>query len=151
MRKELELKLAYLGKLVANSSDNVNHNEDLINPILLSFASIGYKLDEDSIAYLKTIDNLSEFYHRAFKLLQKTKGADVTHPIFYKNFPNLEEMTELDYNIRAILHYLTATKDDEGYMANEINEVQREKLNEYQTLDEIKIVSLAEAIDRSGQ
>ena len=104
MRKELELKLAYLGKLVANSSDNVNHNEDLINPILLSFASIGYKLDEDSIAYLKTIDNLSEFYHRAFKLLQKTKGADVTHPIFYKNFPNLEERCRcLIHNILVLV------------------------------------------------
>ena len=143
---ELELKLAYLGYLVLDS-DLCNNSDDLLAPLLLSYKSLGYKLDQNSYEVLKKVseEELKDFYFNSIKLLKKTKGNDVNHIVFYKNFPNLEKMTEFDYTIRAILHYMTADMIDMGYMANEIKDFNRE-IEEYSNLTEVKIISKMEAI-----
>ena len=49
---ELELKLAYLGYLVLDS-DLCNNSDDLLAPLLLSYKSLGYKLDQNSYEVVK--------------------------------------------------------------------------------------------------
>ena len=144
---ELELKLAYLGYLVLDTKLCNNNSDDLLAPLLLSYKSLGYKLDQNSYEVLRKVneETLKDFYFKSFKLLKKTKGNDVNRLVFYKNFPDLENMTEFDYTIRAILHYLTADTIDMGYMANEIKDFNRE-IEEYSNLTEVKIISKMEAI-----
>ena len=49
---ELELKLAYLGYLVLDTKLCNNNSDDLLAPLLLSYKSLGYKLDQNSYEVL---------------------------------------------------------------------------------------------------
>ena len=66
---ELELKLAYLGYLVLDSDLCNNNSDDLLAPLLLSYKSLGYKLDQNSYEVLRKVseETLKDFYFKSFK------------------------------------------------------------------------------------
>ena len=114
--RNILLKLNYLVLDESKKSSTINNNALLI---LNSFRSLGYSLSKDAIDILSNQDDLSltNFYHTNFKLL-KNSVCDISHNIFYKNFPYLAKMSDADYIIRAYLHYMSATESDFGFIDN---------------------------------
>ena len=153
------MKTAYLEYLLSNrfvvytkkNSDALATNEQ-IAAILHSFHSLGFSLDEESISLLKNIglDELESFYHKTYEVMSKAKGANVKHTIFYKNFPDMEGFNDKEYAVRAILHYLTADIDNQGFMnqdledKREVLEIHNDKYDIVHLLDE------EEAIKKMG-
>lgn len=153
------MKTEYLEYLLFNkfvvyqkkNSNFVATNEQ-IAAILHSFHSLGFSLDDDSITLLKTIglDEINIFYHQTYEVMSKAKGANVKHTIFYKNFPNMEGFSEEEYAIRAILHYLTASKDNQGFMNQDItDESIREEIHN-DCYDMVHLLDEEEAIKKMG-
>lgn len=153
------MKAKYLGYLLSNgyvvytrkNSETFATNEQ-IAAILHSFHSLGFSLDDESISLLKNIglDELKLFYQQTYEVMSKAKGADAKHIIFYKNFPDVEGISNEEYVIRAILHYLTASKDNQGFMnqdldaEREVEEIHNDKYDILHLLDE------EEAIKKMG-
>ena len=148
MMTEFRYKLACKGYLVLeDETKGQEENSDYsLLQIFLSFASLGFKINKESLLKLKYLSTeaLTAFYQNSFKVLQNVKGDDVKHIVFYKNFPNLENMTELDYYINAFLHYLTASSESYGYMPQE--ESKEKSIESFCRLDEISVVTKDEGI-----
>ncbi len=145
------MKTEYLEYLLSNgyvvytkkNSEGLATNEQ-IAAILYSMHSLGFSLDEQSLSILKNmgLNELELFYQQNYKVMSKVKGADVKHTIFYPNFPNIEDLSIEEYAIRAILHYLTAGKDNLGFMnqdfrtEREVEEIHNDKYDILHLLDE---------------
>ena len=101
---------------VKDKIDNTN-NSNLVLAIVNSFLSLGYKLDDSSIELLSKCDSeeLTRFYFANVAIMKQIKGC-YPHIIFYKNFPNLENVSKFEYIARANLHYFTASTSDYGFM-----------------------------------
>lgn len=155
MHKKLEKHLANKGFLVIRpkkdlESENISseYQEDLINHILVSFLSLGFKLETSSIELLKKLDlkNLKKFYLNSFDLLKNVKGANVKHKIFYSDFPNMKSYKDYDYFINALLHYSTATTNDYGYMPSEKLNATKYYFDQNKKFTEVKILLYEEAV-----
>lgn len=131
MEKTFEKKLLTFGYLIFNKkSDGKTSSEDL-SVLLKSFLDLGFILDYSSLEVLKnaSISDVKTFYFHAFSLLKASKGANVQHIYFYRNFPNMEGISDDEYVLRAMLHYLTVSENDYGYLAQDIKEIKKEKEN----------------------
>ena len=155
MNSRLQKHLANKGFLVIRLKDNLDienisseHKEDLINHMLVSFLSLGFKLEKSSIELLKGLDlkNLKKFYLNTFDLLKNIKGAHVKHKIFYSDFPNMRSYKDYDYFINALLHYSTASTDDYGYMPSKKNNAIKYYFDQNTKFTEVKILQYEEAI-----
>lgn len=102
--------------------------EKFIGGIINSFNSLGYTLDKEGIIALSslTLDELKSFYNENYSLLRHLTGMAVKHTIFYRNFPCMEKVSEMEYIIRAVLHYLTNDTTEEGFMNDDISDFERE-------------------------
>ena len=118
MTSLFQCELANHGYLCLEEGKETKPQSDLIAGILHSFASLGFALDNEALRRLSTCsrEQLTAFYGEAYDALSLAKGDNVPHPIFYKDFPHLEELTGFDYFLNAVLHYLTASEEDYGYV-----------------------------------
>lgn len=132
--------------VVDKISDNANLQ--LVLPIVNSFLSIGYQLDEKSIMLLSkcTKASLTKFYFTYFTLLKQIKGSK-KHIVFYQNFPNIANISKLEYLLRANLHYFIALESNYGFM-NEDMLVEDKKTDNIKNphYDLLKVITEAEAI-----
>lgn len=96
-----------------------------------SFNSLGYEISAEDISLLKrsTLIGIHKFYEANFKLLSKSKGEDVDHIVFYKSFPDMENIQIDEYVLRALLHYMTATEEEYGYLAQDTEDFERVELH----------------------
>lgn len=129
MDKNLELLLLkknYLVYDLQNKEEN-NASKKEIAAVLDSYASLGFTLDVLSIKKISklTSKELTLFYNETFSLLSSFVGNSVKHIVFYKDFPNMKHVTDEEYWIRAILHYLTADADDYGFFSDDIKDFKR--------------------------
>ena len=90
--------------------------------MLRSFHTLGYTLDRKVVKHLSScsVENVTAFYNQYYLLMKQEKGVLYPHKVFYPNFPEMEDMTDFDYWLRATLHYLTARKDDYGFMNQDL-------------------------------
>ena len=147
--KNLRLLLLKNHYLVINDINNDDiDNSNLALGIVNSFLSIGYKLSESAFNILKRCDAsvLTAFYINNFSILKEIKGSK-KHVVFYKNFPDLDDVDDYEYIIRAELHYLTANESEYGFINDDIKIKKREdgaiKVPYY---DEIDILVKTDAI-----
>lgn len=96
--------------------------------VISSFSSLGYALGADEIKKLNKLDSvhLTKFYNENYKVLENICGMNVKHKVFYKNFPRVENMSDLEVVVRAILHYITVSDDSDGFMSQDILDFERE-------------------------
>ena len=108
----------------------IQNNDVLIGAILNSFASLGYSLNNQSIEILKhlTDQKLKSFYKNSYHLLEEFTDANVNHRVFYRNFPFIENISQEELNLRALLHYFTATSDNYGFTNEDLPDLVREKM-----------------------
>ena len=133
--------------LTNNEEDkNINNGEEILN-LKTSFLSLGYILDEKDVNLSSyPLSLLKRFYNRNFNLLKEIKG-NKKHVIFYPNFPKVDKISEDEMYLRAALHYLTVSKNDIGFLNDDLKEEKRlkdriEQIN-YETL---KVLSEKDAI-----
>ncbi len=133
-------------KVSINIEKTKNNNEHLVASIVHSINTYGYTLSKESYKILANSDEntITYFYKKVMKIFKNTKGYSSKY-VFYKNFPDLGDMTKVDYIINAILHYYTSTSDSYGYMPKKENK--REKLQDVIKLNEINIINEEEADD----
>lgn len=135
MKKELLMKLLSKDYLVLNFSSTVNFNSqlniDLISAINHSFKSLRFKIKDEELIKLLPVsrDDLTYFYHDNYKLLSSFVVKSVKHKIFYANFPEVSDIPEEEMYIRALLHYLTASENDDGFMSQDIYDFEREEVH----------------------
>lgn len=117
--------------------ENLSKDEVILN-LKTSFLSLGYILDEKDVNLSSyPLSLLKRFYNRNFNLLKEIKGSK-KHVIFYPNFPKVDNISKKEMYLRAALHYLTATKNEIGFLNDDLKEEKRlkdeiEKIN-YETL-----------------
>ena len=92
-----------------------------------SYSSLGYAIDKEGLKRLSKLDSFSlkKFYYDNYDVLNDVSGANFNHRVFYKNFPKMDNLSELETVVRAILHYLTATVDSDGFMNQDIEDFER--------------------------
>lgn len=133
MKKIYLNKLLNKGYLCLNSVDDcdLKCSDKEVAVLLSSFSSLGYTLDEDSINILRGLSSneLGKFYHSNYLVLQKFTGVSYNHRIFYNCFPNVSDISDEEFNIRAFLHYLTVSKNDMGFMSDDITDIKREEIH----------------------
>ena len=151
MRNEFKRILLNKNILVINNIDE-NEEEKIkdeeLGGILLSFSSLGFAIEKNSIELLKNFSKstLKNFYFETIELLKEAKGDNVNHIVFYENFPNLENISQEEYILRAILHYHTSDEENYGYMARDIKRNARPLLKDKVDLIPLKILKADEAI-----
>lgn len=153
MEKTLEKKLLTLGYLVINKKmEGTTSNED-ISVLLKSFADLDFILDYSSIELLKNthLSEVQAFYFHAFDLLKESKGAKVKHIYFYRNFPNMDHISDDEYILRAMLHYMTATEEEYGYMAQDIKTLKKTKEKITAHPITLKVIEEKDAISLLGK
>ena len=103
-------------------------NESAIAAILNSYNQLGYTINPDDLKVLAKLDfiALKEFYNVNFEMLKKLSGVSVKHKVFYDKFPMLSDISEIEYIIRALMHYFTANYNDDGFMNQDIEDFERE-------------------------
>lgn len=153
MEKTLEKKLLTLGYLIIDKKmEGTTANKD-ISVLLKSFADLDFILDYSSIELLKNthLSEVQAFYFHVFNLLKESKGASVKHIYFYRNFPNMENISDDEYILRAMLHYMTATEEEYGYMAQDIKTLKKtkEKVNAHPIT--LKVIEEQEAVSLLGK
>lgn len=129
------MKRMYLKKLVSKGfvvleSEYSNENRcnvEEVAAVLNSFSSLGYTLDQDGVVSISKLSStdLTRFYNRNYALLQKITGVAYNHRIFYNNFPDLSGISDDEFFIRAVLHYITVSKNDMGFMSDDIEDIER--------------------------
>lgn len=148
------LNKLYLEKLIKKGYVVIQDNVDTTSKceskelagLLKSFSSMGFMLNQDGILKLSEIssDSLACFYHIYYPLLKKVVGSNVKHTIFYKNFPDMGEISDLEYYCRAVLHYLTVSENSDGFMNQDINDFSRKVVScEKKTI--LKVITVSEA------
>lgn len=129
------MKKIYLKKLITKgylvlegqfNNDNKCRAEE-IAVMLKSFSSLGYTLDKEGINMISNLSSLDlgKFYHSNYQILQKFTGTDYNHRIFYNNFPDLADILDYEFYVRAVLHYLTVSKNNMGFMSDDIADIKR--------------------------
>lgn len=90
--------------------------------ILHSFRTLGYALDGSVIKHLSKCpaEKVTEFYQYYFALMKDERGVAYPHPVFYPQFPDMEGITNIEYFVRACLHYLTARADTYGFVNDDL-------------------------------
>ena len=133
MLQELSiLKLAKNGDLLFEEVEGENPcKPEEIALLINSFGSLGYCLSASDIKRLSKLDSkhLTDFYIKNYAWLEEICGDNVNHKVFYKNFPNVGDMSELEMYVRAILHYLTVSADSDGFMSQDIEDFEREVIH----------------------
>ena len=122
-------KIANNGFLVFDDVEcNSKCSAEELAMLVHSFSSLGYAIDKEGLVKLSNLDSLSleKFYSLNYTVLNEVSGAKFNHRVFYKNFPMLENLSQFEYVVRAILHYITVSKDDEGFMNQDIEDFERE-------------------------
>lgn len=147
MTNTLKKYLVSNGYLVVSEglkSDN-KIDEHSVSQLLLSFSSLGFRLDEKSIKLLKRLDEFTftRTYNESIELLKQLVG-DVKHIIFYKSFPNVSNLTSLEYDFNAILHYLFSDEFSYGYMPEETSDIKKDA-EKYQRNTLVTLVTKKEA------
>ena len=122
-------KLVHEGYLVFDETVcDTNCSAEELAMIVNSFSSLGYAIDREGLIKLSKLDSssLTKFYNENYKLLSEISGAKFKHKVFYKNFPKLEDLSQIEYVVRAILHYLTSSFESDGFMNQDIEDFERE-------------------------
>ena len=149
------MKKIYLEKLLSkgyvvleeNFANDEKCSDIQIAALMSSFASLGFSLTSESINILKNISSkdLDDFYRTSYKVMSDVIGANANHVIFYRNFPHIEHIEKEEYWLRAILHYVTSSKDSQGFMNQDIEENDTEEVITNNCNTSISIISLEEA------
>lgn len=147
------LKKIYMNELVKKNyiviieecSNKCSMSE--LGAVMKSFSSLGYTLDKESILMLSKLSTkaLRDFYLAYFPLLKEIKGVNVKHTIFYRNFPEIGDISDDEMYVRAVLHYLTSNEDDEGFMNQDLEDFIREEVHNENKIT-LKIINKDEAI-----
>lgn len=149
MESLFKYQLLLKGYIVLNESKTENRAHiSKFAAALKSFESLGYKIEGDYFNLLKLDeDALTIFYNSNFEIMKAAKGDNVNHIIFYPNFPNIDDISDDELYVRALLHYQTANDNSYGFMNQDLaineNEKPSIKRKDYEA---IKLVSEAEAI-----
>lgn len=149
------MKRMYLKKLISKgymvleseySNDNKCSARE-VAAVLNSFSSLGYTLDKDGVVAISNLssEELTRFYNRNYALLQKFTGTDYNHRIFYNNFPDLSEISDDEFFIRAVLHYLTVSKNDMGFMSDDIADIKRLEVHN-ESKQVLKVINVETAV-----
>lgn len=150
MRNEFKKILLNKNILVINNTNEIGEKltEEELGSMLLSFASIGFTIEKESIELLRKYskDTLKDFYFNTIELLKEAKGDNVKHIVFYENFPNLENISQDEYVLRAVLHYYTSDENSYGYMARDIKRKDRPLLKDKSELTSLTILKEDEAV-----
>ena len=150
MRNEFKKILLNKNILVINNTNEIGEKltEEELGSMLLSFASIGFTVEKESIELLRKYskDTLKDFYFNTIELLKEAKGDNVKHIVFYENFPNLESISQDEYVLRAVLHYYTSDENSYGYMARDIKRKDRPLLKDKSELTSLTILKEDEAV-----
>ena len=127
--------------ITSNSNTKISNAE--LGGMLLSFSSVGFTLDKESIQLLKnySAEELKDFYITTMNVLKEAKGDNANHVVFYKNFPNIEKMSELEYVLHAVLHYFTVSEYSYGYMPSEVKKKVKNYLKEKTQLTTLKVLT----------
>ena len=123
------MKLAEDGYLVFDEVEcHISCEPEEIAMLIDSFSSLGYVFGKEDIQKLATLDseNLKQFYLKNYEILNDISGNNVKHKVFYKNFPRIEDISSIEYTLRAILHYLTVSEESDGFMNQDIVDFERE-------------------------
>ena len=112
-------------------TDKENNQTVEVVKLLESFSSLGYTLNVESIKLLISLDEacLKIFYLNNFNMLRKEKGMNVKHTIFYPQFPNMENIRDDEYYGRALLHYITSSDKELGFMNQDLKDFKRIEVN----------------------
>ena len=111
-------KILYLRGFICydfEKSQPTERNKELVGRMLVSFSSLGYTLSPSSMVKLSKCDDqqLTDFYNYAFQIMNEMKGTSISKAtVFYKNFPNLDDLSEGDFLFKAELHYFTVMLND---------------------------------------
>lgn len=159
MNRIIRKFLASRGELVYDFEiDPTNNSAELVGRILHSFASLGYTLHPDSIKQLINgyEEDLTKFYNEYILLLSDLKGTSTgMATVFYKNFPDFSNVSEGQFTVNAILHYLTIffkdndLIDDELVFLNQFEEVNdREEESPNIELKVLKVIDNSDEFQR---
>ncbi len=146
MDKILLYKLLTKNYLVLNFASQNEENFDLVGAINKSFKSLGFRIKDEDLAKLVSLskEDLTSFYKTNYDLLSTFIGNNVKHKIFYKNFPEVSNISDEEMVIRAILHYLTVSEEDDGFMSQDIKDLKRKEIhNDKKTI--LSLISQDEA------
>ena len=146
----------FLNKLVSKGYLLLEYNpvevrkckEEELACLLQSINSLGYTIDEDGIKKLSNLSSISlgHFYFEIFNLLKEISGVNYNHRIFYRNFPDLSGISVNEFYVRAIIHYITSSDEELGFMNDDILDFERVNIhNESKTV--LKIIDKYEADD----
>lgn len=148
MRTDVLKKLLSLNYLVYDCNEKCESNLDnkIIARLLKSFLSYGFILNKQSVNETKSysLSELKNFYNFSIELFKKVKGNNVKHIVFYKNFPQLRNLTKEDYIINAILHYLTADVDTMGYIPQQDEKKRKNLEQQMAKASTVKLISSKE-------
>lgn len=149
------LKKIYLEKLINRGfvvlQERVNKTEkcklEEVGGLLNSFSSLGYTLDKEGINALCQISSssLTYFYNTYFDVIKEVSGVKVRHQVFYPNFPDVSKLSDSEMYVRAILHYLTVSEEDQGFMNQDLKDFQRLKVHSNKK-NVLKLITKDEAI-----
>ena len=116
MKESLIRRLFNNGFLILeNKEDGEGPTTEQIASILQSFSSLGYALDVESLQKISksSIKDVEKFYKKSYCLMRE--GSDIiarNKVIFYPDFPHLENVSDFEFVVNAIMHYLMATEND---------------------------------------
>lgn len=115
--------------------------------LLNSFSSLGYTLDQEGINALceMSSNSLTYFYNTYFAALKEISGVSVRHQVFYPNFPDVSRLSDSELYVRAMLHYLTSSEEDQGFMNSDLSDFPRIKQNSSKK-KLLKLITKEEAI-----
>ena len=110
-----------------NLTINNNDNNKQLSLLLKSFSSLGFTLDEKGIEKLSklSLEDLKSFYHENYKRLEYICGVNKNHRTFYPSFPDVANISDEEFFARAILHYITVSKNDMGFMNQDVEFTKR--------------------------
>ena len=146
--KKLLIKHDYL--VVDYDSSSKELDMETILPVLHTFYTLGFIIEEDSINALRhlSIVELKMFYNEYTSILKDLVGFNVNHFTFYKNFPFMQKFEPSDYFINAILHYCFASAESYGYIPNPQKKIKRGKEDvDINDLVKLKVISTKDALD----
>lgn len=143
------MKEIYLSKLLSKgfavlneSKENENSNLSLA-ALMQSFQSLGYTLSSKDLKLLSKIDEeeFKRFYNETLLIMKKSRG-ETKHLIFYPNFPKMEHISDEEYYLRAVLHYITASSEDVGFFNQDILDKRKTTKLENKDLENIQIINI---------
>lgn len=109
----------------------------LVATFMSEMASLGFSVSEDVFYYLVSLVDPTERCVEILDLAKASLGANVSHRVFYPNFPQqVMEALETELYVNASIHYWTL-----GLVVPSYLKIEREELKEENPQTEILLIS----------